>query len=404
MSTKRPAVAGLEVLTCDAGWRNFCFVRILTEGGIVGWSEFDEWYASPGVGKIIGDLAPRVIGKSVLGPERIVQELMHAMRPAYRGVVGEAIGAIENALLDAKAKLLQIPCYELLGGKHRDRVRIYWSHCATWRILHPTFYPPAITSLEGTRAIAAEARDRGLTALKTNLFFYRDGRVEGYHPGFAYPYKPDVSVDRELLANLRRHLAALREGAGPDMDILLDLNFNARVEGYLKIMRAIEDFDLYWVELDAHSPDSTATIRRSAGFPIASCETLFGVRDFLPYLQRQAVDFAIVDAVWNGTAQAMKVSALADAMDVNCALHNFYSHLSTMMNVHLAAAMPNFQILETDIDRIAWEADLFTHLPEIRDGHILLPDRPGWGTEPIEEALLAHPPRRFAEAAQMAST
>ena len=69
--------------------------------------------------------------------ERIFAELSAATRPATGGVVALALGAIENALLDAKGKLLGVPCYELLGGKIRDRVRVYWSHCATWRIDHP---------------------------------------------------------------------------------------------------------------------------------------------------------------------------------------------------------------------------------------------------------------------------
>ena len=93
-------------------------------------------------------------------------------RPASGGVVALALGAIENALLDAKAKALGVPCYELLGGKIRDRIRVYWSHCATWRINHPDCYKPAITDLDGVKAIGREVRDKGFTALKTNIFTY----------------------------------------------------------------------------------------------------------------------------------------------------------------------------------------------------------------------------------------
>jgi hypothetical protein len=112
---------------------------------------------------------------------------------------------------------------------------------------------------------------------------------------------------------------------------------------------ALEEFDLFWVELDIPSAESVATIRQSVRHPIASCETLFGPREFLPFFEKQAVDMAIVDAVWNGVWQSTKVAHVADATDVNIALHNFYGHLSTMMNVHLAAATLNFAILETDI-------------------------------------------------------
>src|SRR5215475_1612786 len=90
----------------------------------------------------------------------------------------------------------------------------------------------------------------------------------------------------------------------------------------------------------------------------------------------------------------MKIAAAAEACEVNVAPHNFYGHLCTMMNAHFAAAVPNLRILETDIDRLAWDHELFTHVPEYDKGHLLVPDRPGWGTEPNEEAIAAHPPRK----------
>jgi galactonate dehydratase len=98
---------------------------------------------------VIERLVPLVVGQRVFDHERIYAELHCLTRPAAGGVVGEGLGAIENALLDAKAKALEVPCHALLGGKLRDRVRVYWSHCATWRINPPNFYQPAITSLDG---------------------------------------------------------------------------------------------------------------------------------------------------------------------------------------------------------------------------------------------------------------
>ena len=108
------------------------------------------------------------------------------------------------------------------------------------------------------------------------------------------------------------------------------------------------------------------------------------------------MDVAIIDAVWNGVWQSMKIAAAAEAHEINIAPHNFYGHLCTMMNAHFAAAVPNLRIVETDIDRLPWDAELFTHLPVIEDGYLVVPDRPGWGTEPIEDALRAHPPKNQA--------
>jgi L-alanine-DL-glutamate epimerase-like enolase superfamily enzyme len=263
-------------------------------------------------------------------------------------------------VLDAKAKALKVPYYVLLGGKVRNRIRVYWSHCATWRINHPSLYKPAITRLDGVKAIGAEVRDKGFTALKTNIFIYDGGAPRGWRPGFGVPFIPELNVDKKVLHNLRAHLEAIRDGAGRDVDLLLDLNFNAKTEGYLKILREIADFDMFWVEIDSYSPGALACIRQQSPHPISSCETLLGLREFLPYLREQAMDVAIIDAVWNGVWQSMKIATAADAFEVNIAPHNFYGHLCTMMNAHFAAAVPNLRIMEVDVDRLAWDHEVFT--------------------------------------------
>jgi galactonate dehydratase len=105
------------------------------------------------------------------------------------------------------------------------------------------------------------------------------------------------------------------------------------------------------------------------------------------------MDVAIIDTPWNGVWQSMKIASGAEAYEVNVAPHNFYGHLCTMMNAHFSAVVPNLRIMETDIDRLPWDHELFTHVPEIENGHLIMPERPGWGTEPNEEALRAHPPK-----------
>jgi L-alanine-DL-glutamate epimerase-like enolase superfamily enzyme len=391
-------VKSIELLSCDAGWRNYYFVKLTTDTGIVGWSEYDEGFGVPGVSAVIDRLAPLVVGEPVGEHERIFAKLFSATRPGTGGIIALGIAAIENALLDAKAKGLGVPVYELLGGKIRDRIRVYWSHCATWRINHPTHYQPAIKDLEGVKSIGREVRDKGFTALKTNIFTYDNDRSSprGWRPGFGVPFAPELNIEREVLRNLVMHLEALREGAGPDVDILLDLNFNAKTEGYLKILRAISHLDMFWVEIDSFNAEALAFVRRQSPHPISSCETLLGLREFLPYFREQAMDVAIVDTPWNGVWQSMKIAASAEAHEVNVAPHNFYGHLCTMMNAHFSAAVPNLRIMETDIDRIEWDHELFTHVPEIVDGYLVMPERPGWGTEPNEEALRAHPPKGSA--------
>jgi galactonate dehydratase len=388
-------VTAIETLSCDAGWRNYEYLKLSTDEGVVGWSEFAEGFGSPGVGAVIATLAPRVVGQRVGDIERIYAELYSVTRPGAGGVIAQAIGAIENALVDAKARALGVPCYELLGGKVRDRIRVYWSHCATWRINHPTWYKPPITGLDGVKAMGREVREKGFTALKTNIFTYEPGgrNPRGWRPGFGAPFTPELNVDRRVLRDLRMHLEALREGAGADVDMLLDCNFNAKTEGYLEILRTIADLDMFWVEIDTYSPEALGYIRRQSPHPISSCETLLSLREFLPYFREQAMDVAIIDVPWNGIWQCMKVAAVAEAHEVNVAPHNFYGHLCTMMAAHFCAAVPNLRIMETDLDRLAWDDELVTHVPQFENGHLIVPDRPGWGTEPNEEAIRAHPPK-----------
>src|SRR6516164_7697035 len=85
---------------------------------------------------------------------------------------------------------------------------------ATWRINHPNWYKPAITDLDGVKAIGREVRVRGFGALKTNIFIYENGRPQGWRPGFGRPFYPELNVDKKVLRNLRMHLEALDDGAG----------------------------------------------------------------------------------------------------------------------------------------------------------------------------------------------
>jgi L-alanine-DL-glutamate epimerase-like enolase superfamily enzyme len=154
-----------------------------------------------------------------------------------------------------------------------------------------------------------------------------------------------------------------------------------------------EPFDIFWVEMDTRDARALRHVRQGTAIPIASCECLFGRRDYRPFLEQQAVDVAIVDTPWNGVAESVKIAAMADAYEVNVAPHNFYGPLATMMSAHFCAVVPNLRIMEIDPDTVPWYDELVTVKPEVRDGHLVLPTGPGWSTEVDEAAVRAHPPR-----------
>lgn len=384
-----------ETLHCDAGWRTFSFLKLVRCDGLIGISEYNESYGSPGLTAVIEGLVRQILGDDPRAHERISAKLYAFTRQAPGGIAQQAIAAIENALLDLKGRALGVPVYELLGGPVRDRLRLYWSHCGSYRLGETARHTGrwAVERLEDLERLGREVRERRFGALKTNLFLF-DGTPRMHMPGFTRsPGWPELNVPPGLAEAVRAQIEMLRKGAGDGVDVHLDLNFNFKTEGYLALARALDDLGLAWFEIDSFDPAALAHVRRSVSTPIASCESLFGIRGFKPFLEHYAMDVAIVDVPWNGIWQSMKIAAMAEAYEVNVAPHNFYGHLSTMMSAHFCAAIPNFRIMEIDIDDVPWKDDLVTVTPRIEDGHLLLPDGPGWGTELDEDAIRAHPPR-----------
>ncbi len=129
-------IVKIEDLHCDAGWRVNSFLKITTDEGIVGWSEYMEGYGAQGLTAIIRKMGERLIGQDPRPVERHSAWFYAATRQAAGGVNAMAIAAIENALVDIKAKALGVPVYEMLGGPIRDRLLLYWSHCGTYRARH----------------------------------------------------------------------------------------------------------------------------------------------------------------------------------------------------------------------------------------------------------------------------
>ena len=379
----------IKTLHCPAGWRHYHFVRVTLEDGTIGWSEYDEGFDVVGVTTAINHLKRAAVGQDAMNHEGIFARLAASSRQSLYGVLPRAIGAIENAILDAKAKVLNMPCYELLGGKVRDEIRVYWSHCGTWRIARPAPYGSAIRNLKDVRDLGKEVVDKGFSALKTNIFREQDGAMVGWSPGFNRNADPSRTPPREVMNGQVEYLNAIREGCGPDVDILLDLNYNLRTEGNLNFLRALSDVDLFWVEIDTPYPTALATIRQQSPFSVSGCESLTGLVEYLPYFQAEALDVSIIDVVWIGAWQSLKIASAADAFQVNVAPHNYYGHLSSMISAHFCAVVPNLKIMETDIDRIPEDATIFTHAPNIEDGYLRLSDQPGWGTEPNPEVLTA---------------
>jgi galactonate dehydratase len=384
-------VGQLETLYCDAGWRPWIFLKATADDGSVGWAEITDSHGSPhGLGGIVGDLAPNVVGRDPRAVERIVWDLIRATRQSPGSVIQKAIGGIENALLDLKAKALGVPVYELFGGPTRDTVDVYWSHCGTtraraWQVAGT----PKLASYDDVTALGREVVERGFKAFKTNIV------IPGDEPQVLMPGFQGDGLDRnpspEVEDALVRLLDAFREGTDGQAEPIVDLNFNLTAEGVLRLARALDGYQLMWLEVDSFDPVALVTIRRDGRIPVCSGENLYTNRGFRPYLEAGAMDVASVDVIWNGFHQAKKIADLAETFEVNCAPHNYYSHLATFISAQWCAAIPNVRILEVDVDDVPWREELTTAVPQIEHGVLTIPSGPGWGADVDEDVLREHP-------------
>ncbi len=392
-------ITKLETLHCDAGWRVNSFLKVTTDEGLVGWSEFMEGYGAQGLGVIIEKLGARLIGQDPRPVERHSAYLYAATRQAAGGLNAQAIAAIENALVDIKAKALGIPVYEMLGGPIRDRLQVYWSHCGTYRARHAERVREwagvdPVRSLDDIVRLGAEVKQKGFKGLKTNIIRFDGPKPYIHGPGTnAAPGYPELNIDKKIVDAAVAQLEAFREGAGPDVGLHLDTNFNYKIDGYVQLAQALEPLDMVWLEIDIYDPAGLALIRRSSRTPIASLESIYGRRQFRPYFEQQAVDYAIIDVAWNGILESLKIASMADSFEVNVAPHNFNGHLGSLISAHFCAALPNFKVMEIDIDDVLWKDDIVTVPPVIENGDFLLPTGPGWGADVNEEFVRAHPPK-----------
>jgi len=383
-------VAALETLFCDAGWRPWIFLKATADDGSVGWAEITDSHGSPrGLAGIVEDLAPIVVGRDPRPVEGIYWDLYRHTRQSPGSVIAKAIAGIENALLDLKARALGIPVHELFGGPTRESIPTYWSHCGTtraraWEVTRT----PKLASYDDVAALGREVVERGFTAFKTNVVVPGD-EPQVLMPGFGAG-GGTLHAD-EIVSALVRLLEGFAEGTGGAARPIVDLNFNLEPEGCTRVARALERFDLLWLEVDMFDPAALAHVRHVAPMPVCSGENLYGSRGFRPFLEAGGMDVASVDVIWNGFHQSKKIADLAETFEVNCAPHNYYSHLATFMSAQWCAAIPNARILELDVDDVPWREELVSAVPEIAGGELRIPGGPGWGVEVREDVLRAHP-------------
>jgi len=225
----------IETFHCDAGWRPWSFIKIQTNDGLVGWSECTDSHGSPiGIEAVVKTLGTHLIGENPICYEKIYWKLYSATRQSTGSIVENAIGGIENALLDITGKFYGAPVYELFGGAIRNEIDLYWSHCGTTRArAWDVTNTPKLDSIDKVYDLVKEVKAKKFNALKTNIVI--PGETPYVHmPGFGKGIgSPELNITNNMLKHLELYIGAIREAGGEDLEIILDLNYNFKTEAKL---------------------------------------------------------------------------------------------------------------------------------------------------------------------------
>lgn len=361
----------VECLPVHPGWRkNFVFVRVETDDGIVGWGEaYSQYDRDRAIAAQVEDLGRYLVGRESWNIRHFLQIAFddYAQRRASLEFWC-AVSGLEQALWDIAGKAAGQPVYNLLGGACRDRIRVYangWSY----KMQKPDEY-----------ARAAEAVVRlGFTAMKFDPL-----------PRPWRTYIPKEHV-RHSVAVMR----AVRDAVGPDVDLLLDIHRRLAPAHAITLSNALAEFEPYWFEepCQVENLEALAEVRDHTRIPVVSGEALYGRAGFRPLLRSRAVDIINPDVSnCGGILELTLIAAAAESEMVAVSPHNYNSTtLSLSATVQAAACMPNFTLTEYFLPYEEFGAVVARNPLVPKDGYLTLPTGPGLGLDIIEEAVRARP-------------
>ena len=325
------------------------------EGGVHGWQRPTQ--------TMIETMEPYLIGKN---PDHIEHHYQWLYRSSHfmGSVVQGALSAIDIALWDIKGKRLQVPVFDLMGGKTRDKVRCYM-HVGSGDL----------GSAADLANDALNAVNQGFTAVRFSPF------SSDYYLHKSYSEWADEAVNR---------VAAVRETVGPDVDICVEIHRQMNPAESIALGRRLEGFNPFFYE-DPMLPDSPAIMGEVAAkcnIPIATGERFTTIFEYQQLLEAKAAAYVRPDlCLCGGLSGCKKVAAMAEAHHVKVIPHNPLSPISTAACVQLDACIPNFALQEYTGESEPPKSELLKNPLELKDGYITVPDGPGLGVEINEGAL-----------------
>jgi galactonate dehydratase len=346
------------------------------------------------VHQIIAGFGEHLYGRDPRDVVRLAESLRrwHIFTGAQAGTVVTAISGVELALWDLAGKLQGVPVWALLGGRFRDEVRLY-ADCNAGTVdaagHHPHDGLPDPDDDDGRRAIQAAA-DRAISLGFDAVKFDVD---DVFAAGSVDPWNRELTSAQ--IRRMTEQVRLMRECVGADVSLAIDMHARYNQPSAIRACRALEDFDLAWIEepTPPENLDALAEVRRATTAPICAGENLYTRYPFRDLLAARAVDIVMPDlAKCGGLWEGKRIADLAELSYIPFAPHNVSSPIGTIAAAHLCATVANFTTLEWHAIDLAHWHDLVTYAggPVIDRGRIRLTDAPGLGLELNEDIARAH--------------
>jgi galactonate dehydratase len=369
-------IVSISTRVVNAEMRNWVFVRVETDQpGLYGWGEATlEWKTQAVVGAV-NDLAPLLVGRD---PRDIEQAVRILKKHSFwrLGVIGmSAVSGIELALWDIMGRWLGQPVWRLLGGKVRDRVKVY-THLG----------------LGDMRAVYESLDEEPLVRRATEVVSKGYRALKAVFIPYTHYYAPLPEVDK-----VGRLMEALRRAVGPEVEIMVDFHGRpASAATALAYIDALTPGRPMFVE-EPLPPGETAALAQVAAksrVPIASGERLVDRPEFDDLFKARAVDIVQPDICHcGGLLEAKKIAAMAEAVSIGVAPHNPLGPIAGAAALHFAISTPNHLIQEEMVGAVPWYFEVVKGPIRMIDGCWQVPDAPGLGVEVDEEVAAKHPYR-----------
>ena len=362
-------------------------VRVNTDEGISGFGEVGLAYGKgfrAGLG-MVQDFAEAIIGMDPMQNEAVWETIF---RNTFWGmgngtVVSGAMSGIDIALWDIKGKALNVPCYQLMGGKTNDNLRVYASQLQfNWgekitkqKLITPEEYA------EVTRVAMADGYD----AIKVDPIYFSD------QPDGGGSWKITGPLEKKVIKTVYDRVAAMREAGGDDLDIIIEMHSNTDTTAAIQIGQALQDLRIFYYEEPAHplNVENFVEIKNKVNIPLASGERIYTRLGYRPFFEKRALQVIQPDlCLCGGLTEAKKICDMAWVYDAAVQIHVCGSPISKAAALQIEAAIPNFIIHEHHQRALNPESRatcLYDYQPE--NGRYKVPDLPGIGQELTPETI-----------------